>query len=51
MEPVSRVLPDLSVLMGQVPVSANPALITASRKVSHPVEDVSPLEVSDCLKA
>lgn len=41
-----------SVRMGQVPLTPKPALITASRKVSHPVEAVpaSP-ELSDCLKA
>ena len=41
-----------SVRMGHVPVTAKPARITASRKVSQPVLEVpaSPL-VSDCLKA
>ena len=41
-----------SVRIGQVPVSAKPARITASRNVSHPVLDVpaSPL-VSLCLNA
>jgi hypothetical protein len=41
-----------SVRMGQVPVMAKPALMTASRNVSHPVLDVpSAPSFSDCLKA
>ena len=49
-EPIMR-LPS-SVRIGQVPVMAKPARITASRKVSQPVLEVpaSPL-VSACLKA
>ena len=41
-----------SVRIGQVPVMAKPARITASRKVSQPVLAVpSAPSVSDCLKA
>src|SRR5438093_86823 len=41
-----------SVRIGQVPVSANPARITASRNVSQPVLAVpASVSVSDCLKA
>ena len=41
-----------SVRIGQVPVRAKPARITASRKVSQPVLDVPvSLSLSDCLKA
>jgi hypothetical protein len=41
-----------SVRIGQVPVIAKPARITASRKVSHPVLAVpSSSSLSDCLNA
>jgi len=42
----------ISVRIGQVPVMAKPARITASRKVSQPVLEVpSVLSVSACLNA
>ena len=45
-------LPVYSVRSGHVPVIANPALITASRNVSHPVLLRTPSDFSsDCLKA
>ena len=41
-----------SVRIGQVPLVAKPARITASRKVSQPVlAEPSSLSLSDCLKA
>jgi hypothetical protein len=41
-----------SVRIGQVPLMAKPARMTASRKVSQPVLAVpSALSFSDCLKA
>jgi len=50
--PLAIIRPEPSVRIGQVPVMAKPARITASRKVSQPVLEVpSALSVSDCLKA
>jgi hypothetical protein len=44
--------PSRSVRIGQVPLMAKPASITAARKVSQPVLVVpSPPSLSDCLKA
>ena len=40
-----------SVRTGHVPLSVKPALITAARKLSQPVDAVPSLLVSDCLNA
>jgi len=50
--PIPTDLAPRSVRIGQVPLMAKPARITASRKVAQPVDDVASLaSVSDCLKA
>jgi hypothetical protein len=52
LDAVSRKRPDRSVRIGHVPVIPNPARITASRKVSHPVLAVpASISLSDCLNA
>lgn len=50
--PIPIDLPSRSVRIGHVPVRASPARRIASKKVSHPVDEVpDPTSVSDCLNA